>query len=158
MAEWATRPAGPEHESGLVFMWLEGAKRCRAGKAQPSARTYWNSHVPTVEYLLRSPDVAQTVVAGLEGVPDSILAFACTSGPTVHMVAVHRDWVKAGEGMNLLAAVLPAELMRGPTAYTFEVPHLTDGQGQRVWGPPRSWYPDPTWFARHFIGAREVAA
>lgn len=157
MADWVTRPAGPEHESGLVYMWLEGAKRCRQGRAHSTGRTYWTSHVPIVEYLLRT-DAAQTTVAGLAGVPDSILAFACTSGPTVHMVAVHRDWVRAGVGTDLLSAVLSPEQMRGPTPYTFEVPRMSDGTGTTVWRPPRSWYSDPTWFGRHFIGIQQEQA
>lgn len=150
--DWVTVDASPEHERGLVYMWLEGTKRSRIGRSCPDPRTYWRSHVPVVEFLLRSP-VTRTRVACDPDIPDSILAFSCTSGPTLHYATVKRAAVRAGFGTELLGAVVSDDMMRGSTGYTFEVPRLTDGEGASVWTPPRSWYPDTTWFARHLLGA-----
>jgi len=133
-------------------MWLEGAKQTRAAKAAGAARTYWRSHVPVVEYLLRSPATETRVVSDPE-VPDSILAFACTSGPALHWVTVKRSAVRAGFGPELLREVLPESMLEGPTPCTFEQLRLSDGSGQTVWRPPASWYVDPAWFARHFLEA-----
>lgn len=150
--DWVTVDATPEHERGLVYMWLEGTKRSRVGRSAPEPRTYWRSHVPVVEYLLRST-VTRTKVVSDPDIPDSILAFSCTSGPTLHYATVKRSAVRRGFGTELLSAVLSQDMMRGATGCTFEIPRLTDGNGESVWTPPRSWYQDTTWFARHFLEA-----
>jgi hypothetical protein len=175
--EWVKRPAEPEDEDALVYLWCESYTRGQEGiergahlphgrgdtsKASPEVRAakreMWAEQAPLVEVLLRSADVEVVCdperARASEAGPAVLWGFACTSGDVVHYVCVKRNAVKAGLGPDIVRDLLGSRLQR-PCWFTHELVEMRlEKSGVSL---PRAWGWDSLWLPRRLVGIRQVA-
>lgn len=149
------RPYRDEDEDCIVSMWLKGFAHAREVKetglenaatdGHPDEIRFWKIHQPILMGLL--PQSTITVACDperadyLPGKPAIIWAWSCTSGDTIHWVAVKRNAAKAGLGEELVHALLGDRLDREQRT-TFEMVDMA-----RLRLIPKCWKRDRSWLA-----------
>lgn len=106
MSDFTIRPMQPSDESFIYKAWLEGYWPHFPGNVVMTKSEFLTRWHRVIQRILADPRT-KTVVAHIEGKPDSLMGFACGSDRCLHWAYVKQAFRKLGIGAKCVEAIFP---------------------------------------------------